>query len=169
LVVGHLESQEARAAGRGHLQMNRLPDFYVELGITRSATTRQIRSAFRRLAMVHHPDRHADPAAKARAEERFKAAAEAYRVLSSPERRRLYDAHHRSVSRRPSRAEAVPHPAGLVIDLLEAGWRLWGAWVALEARRMDQMWARYQRFTSSFDELIRVRDQFEKLQHRRRA
>jgi hypothetical protein len=60
--------------------------------------------------LVHHPDRHAEPAAKARAEERFKAAAEAYRVLSSPEGRRAYDARLRSSVGQLSRGEAIHHP-----------------------------------------------------------
>jgi curved DNA-binding protein CbpA len=135
--------------------MNRRPDFYAELGIARSATDREIRSAFRRLAMTYHPDRHADPTVKASAAERFKAAAEAYRVLSSPGRRREYDAH-RWAARRPSRATAVHHPAGLALDFLDAGWRLWEAWAAVEVRRIEQTWARHQRFTSSFHELFRT-------------
>jgi curved DNA-binding protein CbpA len=140
--------------------MNRRPDFYAELGIARSATDREIRSAFRRLAMTYHPDRHADPAVKTSAAERFKAAAEAYRVLSSPTRRREYDARPRWAARRSSPATAVHHPAGLALDFLDAGWRLWEAWAAVEVRRIELTWARHWRFSSSFHELIRAFHQF---------
>jgi molecular chaperone DnaJ len=64
-------------------------DLYEVLGVDRDASEREIKTAFRRLARELHPDvnRH-DP----EAEDKFKAAAEAYEVLSDPERRRTYDA-----------------------------------------------------------------------------
>src|SRR5437868_8325128 len=66
--------------------MNR--DLYEVLGVPRDADETQIKKAFRKLARELHPDvnRH-DP----EAEEKFKEAAEAYEVLSDPERRRTYD------------------------------------------------------------------------------
>ncbi|HEX7798035.1 MAG TPA: molecular chaperone DnaJ [Vicinamibacterales bacterium] len=63
-------------------------DYYEILSVTRTATDGEIKSAYRKLAMQHHPDRN--PGDKV-AEERFKEAAEAYAVLCDPEKRSLYD------------------------------------------------------------------------------
>jgi molecular chaperone DnaJ len=63
-------------------------DYYRILGVPRDATTADIKLAFRRLARETHPDANPDDPAAA---ERFREAAEAYEVLSSPERRQRYD------------------------------------------------------------------------------
>ena len=63
-------------------------DYYADLGVTRDASHEDVKSAFRRLAREHHPDANpGDPAA----ESRFRRVAEAYEVLSDPDRRRSYD------------------------------------------------------------------------------
>ncbi len=65
-------------------------DYYETLGVERDASPAEVKRAFRRLARELHPDvNDHDP----EAEEKFKAAAEAYEVLSDPERRRTYDAY----------------------------------------------------------------------------
>src|SRR6185295_18015321 len=63
-------------------------DYYDVLGVGRTASDAEIKSAYRKLAMQHHPDRN--PGDK-EAEEKFKEAAEAYAVLCDPEKRRRYD------------------------------------------------------------------------------
>jgi molecular chaperone DnaJ len=65
-------------------------DYYEVLGVERGAADAEIKRSFRRLARELHPDvnRH-DP----EAEEKFKEAAEAYEVLSDPDRRRTYDTY----------------------------------------------------------------------------
>ena len=65
-------------------------DYYEVLGVGRDANKAELKTAFRRLARELHPDvNDHDP----EAEEKFKEAAEAYEVLSDPERRRAYDAY----------------------------------------------------------------------------
>ncbi|MCL7986590.1 molecular chaperone DnaJ [Sphingobacterium sp. lm-10] len=63
-------------------------DYYDVLGVSRGAEAAEIKSSYRKLAIKHHPDKNPDDAA---AEEKFKEAAEAYEVLSNPEKRRRYD------------------------------------------------------------------------------
>ncbi len=63
-------------------------DYYEVLGVERGASDAEVKRSFRRLARELHPDVNAhDP----EAEEKFKAAAEAYEVLSDPEQRQVYD------------------------------------------------------------------------------
>ena len=65
-------------------------DYYEILGLQKGCEIGEIKKAYRRLAMDHHPDRN--PGNK-EAEERFKEAKEAYEVLSEAEKRRAYDAY----------------------------------------------------------------------------
>lgn len=63
-------------------------DYYEILGVERQADAEAIKKAYRRLALKYHPDRNAGDT---EAEERFKEAAEAYAVLSDPDKRARYD------------------------------------------------------------------------------
>jgi molecular chaperone DnaJ len=62
-------------------------DYYEVLGVAREASEKDIKSAYRKLAMKYHPDQSKAPDA----EERFKEISEAYAVLSDPDKRRQYD------------------------------------------------------------------------------
>jgi molecular chaperone DnaJ len=64
-----------------------MADHYQVLGVSRDASAEDIKKAYRRLARELHPDTNPDPTA----EERFKAVAHAYEVLSDPEKRRRFD------------------------------------------------------------------------------
>lgn len=62
-------------------------DYYEILGLTKSASVDEIKSAYRKLAMKYHPDRNKEPGS----EDKFKEAKEAYEVLSDAEKRSIYD------------------------------------------------------------------------------
>jgi len=103
-------------------------DYYEILGIGRGASESEVKRAFRALARELHPDvNDHDP----EAEEKFKAAAEAYEVLSDPERRATYDRFgHEGL-----RSGGFPPPGagfGSVEDLLQA---VFGTAFGFEVRR----------------------------------
>ena len=63
-------------------------DYYDILGVSKSATEDELKKAYRKLAVKYHPDKNPD---NKEAEEKFKEAAEAYSVLSDPEKKQRYD------------------------------------------------------------------------------
>ena len=67
---------------------NKKRDYYEVLGLNRDASEEDIKKAYRKLAMKHHPDRNPD---SKDAEEKFKEAKEAYEMLSDPQKRAAYD------------------------------------------------------------------------------
>src|SRR4026208_371077 len=85
-------------------------DFYEVLGVNRDASDEDIKKAYRKLAMKHHPDRNPD---SKDAEEKFKEAKEAYEVLSEAESRRAYAAYgHAGVSPQMGMGGAGPGQEG---------------------------------------------------------
>lgn len=63
-------------------------DFYEILGVAKTATDEEIKKAYRKQALKFHPDKN--PGDKT-SEEKFKEAAEAYEILSDPQKRQRYD------------------------------------------------------------------------------
>ncbi len=62
-------------------------DYYKILGITKAASDKDVKKAFRKLALKYHPDKSSEPGAQ----DKFREIAEAYEVLRDPDRRRQYD------------------------------------------------------------------------------
>jgi curved DNA-binding protein CbpA len=80
-------------------------DPYAELGVSRDASSEEIRRAYRRVARRHHPDVNRDPGGP----ERFAAAARAYAILTDPAARARYD--NRFPEAFPIRRSPKPRPA----------------------------------------------------------
>ena len=87
-------------------------DYYEILGVPKNASEEEIKKAYRKLAMKHHPDRNQGDAAKA-AEVKFKEAKEAYEMLSDSQKRAAYDQFgHAGVDPNMRGAGAGPGPEG---------------------------------------------------------
>jgi DnaJ family protein C protein 3 len=79
--------QKAEAA----LKQSKLKDYYKILGVSRKATPKEIKKAYREQALQWHPDKHSGEEDKEKAEKQFQLVAEAYEILSDEEKRAAYD------------------------------------------------------------------------------
>ncbi len=73
-----------------------MSDYYVLLGVERTCDEGELKKAYRKMAMLYHPDRNKEPDAEAR----FKEITEAYEVLRDPEKRAVYDRYGEAGLRR---------------------------------------------------------------------
>jgi len=94
--------------------MNHDFDYYEVLGVGRNATADEIKRAYRKRAMQHHPDRNPD---NPEAETKFKQCAEAYEVLSDQEKRSRYDQHGRAGLRGAGLHDFAHADAGDIFDM----------------------------------------------------
>lgn len=85
-------------------------NYYELLGVPREATEGEINSAYRRLALQHHPDRHTNVEEKQKHSEIFKQVAEAFSVLSDTSKRSQYDAQGYVGRRPPNPPKPPPRP-----------------------------------------------------------
>jgi tetratricopeptide (TPR) repeat protein len=85
-----------------------MTDYYTQLGVARTATAAEIRTAYAKIAREKHPDRFTDPKERAEAHAMFQEATTAFNALSNPGRRQDYDA---SLDRKPPTPEEIARNA----------------------------------------------------------
>uniref|UniRef100_A0AAR2JYP1 J domain-containing protein n=1 Tax=Pygocentrus nattereri TaxID=42514 RepID=A0AAR2JYP1_PYGNA len=78
------------------LKKSKRKDYYKVLGVDKNATEDEIKKAYRKRALMHHPDRHSGASAEVQKEEekKFKEVGEAFTVLSDPKKKSRYDSGH---------------------------------------------------------------------------
>ena len=97
--------------------------YYELLGVARDASADEIRKAYRKLAMRYHPDRNSEPGA----EEYFKEVTKAWEILSTPNKRELYDRYGEAGVRRGGGGESPFAGFANFTDPLEVFMREFGA------------------------------------------
>lgn len=83
-----------------------MTDLYVVLELTKTATNEEIKKSYKRLALLHHPDRN--PGKVEEATTKFKAISEAYSILNDPDKRKIYDTQ--GIDGLKNTSTATPHP-----------------------------------------------------------
>jgi len=90
---GNMEYRQLLQEAKLELKKSKRKDYYKILGVEKSANEDEIKKAYRKRAMVHHPDRHSSASddEKKDHETKFKEVGEAYAILSDDKKRRMYD------------------------------------------------------------------------------
>jgi len=90
---GNMEYRQLLQGAKLELKKSKRKDYYKILAVDKTANDEEIKKAYRKRAMVHHPDRHsgATESEKRDHEHKFKEVGEAYAVLSDEKKRRMYD------------------------------------------------------------------------------
>merc|ERR1739844_666403 len=90
---GNHEVRQLLQQAKLELKKSKRKDYYKILGVDKNANEEEIKKAYRKRAMVHHPDRHsgATEAEQKDHEHKFKEVGEAYAILSDEKKRRVYD------------------------------------------------------------------------------
>lgn len=83
--------QEELRKAEAALKQSKQKDYYKILGVSRKATAKEIKKAYREQALQWHPDKHSGEEEKEKAEKQFQLVAEAYEILSDAEKRAAYD------------------------------------------------------------------------------
>ena len=117
-------------------------DLYAVLGVARAATGAEIRRAYRRLALAHHPDRAGSASA-----ETFARIAEAYHMLSDPTARTAYDAHLFERERAFAPGGAPSPSDGRAWNVAAVGWS--ASWQKPIANLLPRLSGPIERLTAS--------------------
>jgi DnaJ domain len=128
------------------------PDFYTVLGVSRTATPDEIKSAHRELVKKYHPDLFPSVTQKARANKKLQQINEAYAILSNAERRRQYDARYFQKETVVKPAEAPRKPRSAATFRRPRRPPAPPAWEKL-ARRANEKW---QQITKILRELAKA-------------
>jgi len=90
---GNMEYRQLLQGAKLELKKSKRKDYYKILAVDKNANEEEIKKAYRKRAMIHHPDRHsgATDAEKRDHEQKFKEVGEAYAILSDEKKRRMYD------------------------------------------------------------------------------
>merc|ERR1712173_69325 len=93
---GNQEVRQLLQQAKLELKKSKRKDYYKVLGVSKDANDDDIKKAYRKRALVHHPDRHSSASEDERKEheKKFKEIGEAYGVLSDTKKRARYDNGH---------------------------------------------------------------------------
>lgn len=89
----YIENKQLLEQAKLELKKSKRKDYYKILGVGKDASVDDIKKAYKKRALIHHPDRHssASQAERSEQEKKFKEVGEAYAVLTDPKKRQRYD------------------------------------------------------------------------------